>query len=408
MSGKRVLLLSFYYLPDICPGSFRAAALVDALLQKTGDDSVIDVITTMPNRFNTYKAQADPCERHSRLNIYRIHLPGHKNGMIDQSYAFLSFARAVVSKMKTEEYSFVIATSSRLMTAALGAYVSRMQGIGLYLDIRDIFVDTIKDVLSGHGIFLLKPFLSMLESFTIRSASKVNLVSEGFKPYFLKRYPEQHYSFFTNGVDPEFIEASSDGNDKVDAAVTDGSRDVVTVLYAGNIGEGQGLHSILPELALSLQGEVRFRVIGDGGRKVMLEKRLLEAGCTNVEVLPPIQRDRLLVEYRNADVLFLHLNDYAAFKKVLPSKLFEYAAFGQPVWAGVSGYAARFVSEEIENAAVFHPCDVNGAIASFRRLKLSRRNRVSFIRKYSRASIMNAMAADICNVADGNMQNGHC
>jgi len=32
----------------------------------------------------------------------------------------------------------------------------------------------------------------------------------------------------------------------------------------------------------------------------------------------------------DADVLFLHLNAYKAFEKVLPSKIFEYAATGRP------------------------------------------------------------------------------
>ena len=64
-------------------------------------------------------------------------------------------------------------------------------------------------------------------------------------------------------------------------------------------------------------------------------------------------------------MLFLHLGAHAAFEKVLPSKLFEYAALGKPVLAGVAGFAARFVREEISNAAVFPPCDVAGAVRAF-------------------------------------------
>ena len=48
----------------------------------------------------------------------------------------------------------------------------------------------------------------------------------------------------------------------------------------------------------------------------------------------------------STDVLFLHLNDYSAFRKVIPSKIFEYAATGKPIVAGVSGYAAEFLRHE--------------------------------------------------------------
>jgi glycosyltransferase involved in cell wall biosynthesis len=179
---------------------------------------------------------------------------------------------------------------------------------------------------------------------------------------------------------------------------------LVTVLYAGNLGEGQGLHAILPALAKKLYGRVVFRVIGDGGRKEALHRALAEAGVENVVLLPPVKRDTLIQEYLKADVLFLHLNDYDAFKKVLPSKIFEYAAMGKPVWAGVSGYPAEFIEAEVANAAVFKPCDVDGAVAAFQRLELKDTVRLDFIRKFSRSNIMQAMAADICTVAQKDIE----
>ena len=169
-------------------------------------------------------------------------------------------------------------------------------------------------------------------------------------------------------------------------------------LYAGNIGEGQGLHLILPELAGQMKGQVNFRVIGDGGRKEALLSALASRGIENVEILPPVGRDQLISEYQNADVLFLHLNDHDAFKKVLPSKLFEYAAMGKPVWAGVAGYAAEFVQSEISNASTFDPCDVEEAVRSFTNLVLQDNCRDDFLQKYARKHLMEQMAADILNM----------
>jgi hypothetical protein len=35
--------------------------------------------------------------------------------------------------------------------------------------------------------------------------------------------------------------------------------------------------------------------------------------------------------YQEAGALFLHQDDFSAFKKVLPSKLFEYTVMGSPI-----------------------------------------------------------------------------
>ena len=94
-------------------------------------------------------------------------------------------------------------------------------------------------------------------------------------------------------------------------------------------------------------------------------------------------------------VLFLHLNDLPAFLKVLPSKLFEYAATGKPLLAGVKGYCRSFLTEQLEGIGVFDPCDIEGAITAFEGLELDNYPRTAFCEKYARQRIMDEMALDI-------------
>src|ERR1035438_1523140 len=54
----RLLLLSFYFRPDLSAGSFRASALVDSLLAILPAGASIDVITTAPNRYSTFTREA--------------------------------------------------------------------------------------------------------------------------------------------------------------------------------------------------------------------------------------------------------------------------------------------------------------------------------------------------------------
>lgn len=392
MGRKRLkmLVLSFYFRPDLSAGSFRTTAFVDALKQKMPVDGQIDVLTTLPNRYSSFSVEAPAEERMPGLSIVRIALPRHQSGMFDQARAFVSFAREVSRQTRGQEYDLVFATSSRLMTAVLGAWVARKSRIPLYLDIRDIFVDTIKDVLPKHLAILTKPLFILLERWAINSASKVNLVSQGFTEYFSARYPGQRFSYFTNGIDDEFLSLPMPES-------TPRASDVVEVLYAGNLGEGQGLHAIVPDLAKRMQERIRFKIIGDGGRREVLRAALISAGVDNVELLPPMKRAQLIEAYQAADVLFLHLNDYDAFRKVLPSKLFEYGAMGKPIWAGVSGYAAEFVRAELDNSAVFHPCDAAEAERVFSQLRLQNEPRNRFTAKFARITIANEMANDVVN-----------
>ena len=381
----KVLVLSFYYAPDLCAGSFRTTALIEQLKQQPNLE--VEVITTMPNRYASFEAGAQEFEQTENVTIRRIALPSHKSGMLDQIKSFSAFYKQANKLVSNKKYDLVFATSSRLFTAFLGARIAKRINVPLYLDIRDIFVDTLKDVLNPKLTFLLKPFLTLVENYTFSSAKHINLVSKGFESYFVKRFKQPIFSWFTNGIDNEFLSASA----KIGKEKSENS--VLTVLYAGNIGEGQGLNTIIPKLAQLAGQAYQFKIIGDGGRK----NSLVEAskGITNISFHPPVNREQLIQEYLNADILFLHLNDYPAFEKVLPSKIFEYAAMGKPVLAGVGGYAAEFINKEVANAEVFYPSNHQQAVTSLDSLKLGQTNRDNFINKYTRVNIMAEMATSI-------------
>lgn len=388
--SRKVLFLTLYYPPDLCAGSFRAAALSKALLAHAGEDVQVDVITGQPSRYASFSPDAPEIETRGALTIRRVLLPARGNGFLAQVWLFLCFALAVLRVVRGQHYDLVVATSSRLMTACLGSLIAWRKGARLYLDIRDILVETLEGIFTrplwrpAIGVFAL------LERWAMARADRINLVSRGFLPYFQSRYPQGRFSFFSNGVDSEFLQAP--------AAAALPAGEPLNVLYAGNIGDGQGLHNILPGLAPRLSGRACFQVIGDGGRACLLGDAL--AGIDNVQLLAPMPRKHLQAYYEQADVLFLHLNDMPAFRRVLPSKLFEYAATGKPIWAGVAGYAAEFIAAELTNTAVFAPCDAEAALESFERLELGLTDRAAFVQRYGRARIMDEMAQDILQLLE--------
>lgn len=395
-----ILILTFYYPPDLSAGSFRMGALIDCLLPRLPHGARVDVLTTRPNRYASLETLSSDYEDGGALTIERISLPMHRSGMVDQAKAFFVFYRAVSRIVSRRQYDIVFATSSRLMTAFLGARIARRLRVPLYLDIRDIFLDTINDVLPGIRGKILMPILSQIERYAFGSATRINLVSEGFRGYFDKRYPAIPLDFFTNGIDEEFLVANWPSQEQPKGVP-------IRVLYAGNIGEGQGLHRILPQLGRLAGERYRFIIVGDGGRVTQLREESARAGAGNVEILPPVKRERLIQMYGEADVLFLHLNNYDAFTKVLPSKLFEYAATGKPMLAGVGGHAAEFLRRNVDNCGIFRPCDADAGLAALKGLILGVRPRQEFVKAFSRSEIMSRMADTVLRVAKPSGTHGH-
>ena len=124
---------------------------------------------------------------------------------------------------------------------------------------------------------------------------------------------------------------------------------------------------------------------------------------SEVEFLPPVDRSRLIQLYKDSDILFLHLNDYEVFKSVLPSKIFEYAATGKPILAGVGGFFADFLRSNIDNCQIFPPCNSISGFQAMEKLALGYTPRTSFKQEFARREIMERMAQTIVHLATGKL-----
>jgi len=388
---KRIVYLTFYFQPDLCAGSFRNSPLaIELANQAKNKDILIEVYTTLPNRYSTFDVEAPDYEEQNNLKIHRITLPPHKSGMIDQVFSFLKFYREVTRLNYGKKADLVFASSSRLFTAFLGYRIAKKLKIPLYLDIRDIFVDTMNDVFKSKLLKIIAlPALKQIEYRTFNYAKHINLISGGFNDYFNK-FNNCNLSFYTNGIDNEFLQ------EKNSPLKNELKNECKVIVYAGNIGEGQGLHRIIPQAAKLLGDTFQFLIIGDGGTKKKLQAEIIRLENTNVILKSPVNRSELQQIYSNADYLFLHLNDYPAFRKVLPSKIFELSTFNKTILAGVSGYSAKFIKDEINNSFVFNPCDFKSLVDFLLNYESPHSiDRSEFVQKFKRTNINNNMASSI-------------
>jgi glycosyltransferase involved in cell wall biosynthesis len=243
-----------------------------------------------------------------------------------------------------------------------------------------------KDVLKSKIVKLFAlPIMNFVERTSFSNATHINLISAGFKGYFA-RYPKPNYSFYTNGIDDEFIELpKSEPRES----------DVKRIVYAGNIGEGQGLHTIIPLLAKNLGPEFEFWIIGDGGAKSILQEELKRLQVSNVYLKKPVKRNELKAIYADCDFFLMHLNNYEAFKKVLPSKIFELGAYDKPIIAGVGGYANDFIKQYVSNTILFEPGNLQTCVKLLKEYEYRLEMRNDFINKFNRTNLNREMASSI-------------
>ena len=138
-----------------------------------------------------------------------------------------------------------------------------------------------------------------------------------------------------------------------------------------------------------------FRLVNVAGTE-NLARQAAEAGLKRLVFLSSVKV--------NGESLFMHLNDYKAFKRVLPSKIFEYAATGKPILAGVGGYAAEFIESNVPNASIFSPCEAGQALSSIKDLQINQTERAEFIRNYSREFISKQMVEEMLSIFEDNQK----
>ena len=385
----KIMVLTSNYPPDVSAGAFRTLALVQEL-NKSHAVSEIHVYTTCPNRYGSALTSPSYLKPEAKVKIIAVDVLPHKDKMHRKIIGFIQFFFGVLYQSKRMRYDIVYATSSKLMTAFLGCLIANMKDALLYVDIRDLFADSCKSLFPKGTKFTLYYFLRLVESYVFNRADGLNVVSAGFIPY-VKSLRKNHNLFcFTNGIDEIFAHQPK-SQKKIKYEITR------NLTYAGNIGDGQGLETIVPDVAKMLGENVKLCIVGDGARKKGLAECLERVGVKNVTLQPPMDRASLLSLYRCADILFLHLNSFEAFEKVLPSKIFEYAATGKPILAGVSGYAREFLKTELDGVFVFDPGDAVGMVEAFHGAVGGAvgYDRSEFCSKYNREKIMTQMSQSI-------------
>ena len=284
------------------------------------------------------------------------------------------------------------------MTSFVCMICARLSKKKYFIDIRDIFSDSLESSFKNnfvlkHLIFITK----LMEKNTYKNAAGVNIISPGFKSYFEKMgLDTSNWSRFTNGIDSEFINYDFKKNK------SHNKKKIIT--YAGNIGYAQGLHKFLPFILKNSSDDFEFHIYGDGKYKNVLMNLIKKDNLSNIKLFDPVKRSNLLEIYRESDALLITLNNKDAFSRVIPSKIFEYAATNKPIFGTLHGFSLEFVKNELDSQFVVSSDNYLGLRNSLNNLNhflnkpLSIENdNIDFHKRFKRSNIMEKLGKRVFN-----------
>ena len=271
------------------------------------------------------------------------------------SFMLSSFLHAAARR---DDFDVLIASAPPFLPHVSAAALSRMRGIPLVLEIRDLWPDYMVQLgMLKNG--KARAALFGLERRLLCAADHVVVVTESFRQRVIaKGVRPDRVDVIPNGVDLTHYHATEEAPPF--SALNKGS-DEFLVGYLGTFGKGQGLEYVVRAAELlEKQGcKIRFVLAGDGSELPGVKDEIEKLGVTNVTLHPPIPRSETRAFYNSCDVCLVPLAPIPIFSETIPSKIFEVMACERPLVASVSGEGAAIV-ERSRGGIRAEPGDAQG------------------------------------------------
>lgn len=328
----KILIYGINYAPELT-GIGKYTGEMAAYLAASGDE--VEVITAPP-----YYPQWEVAEAYRGAGYVKevidgvtvLRCPLYVPTAVSGARRILHEISFVVSSLRYwvpryfRSFDYILCVSPPFHLALLALPHKWIHGTPVINHIQDLQVDAARDL----GIIksdLLLGVLEKTEKWLLRQVTAVSTISTGMMAKIVKKGLKlKDLILFPNWVDEDLVyfvpktnsarnEWGYDDNDRI-------------VLYAGNLGEKQGLENIL-EVADRMKDVQRltFLIIGEGGAKSRLIAQAKTMGLTNVIFKPLQPLSRLAASLAAADV-HLVLQKKAAADLVMPSKLTNILAVG--------------------------------------------------------------------------------
>jgi glycosyltransferase involved in cell wall biosynthesis len=239
---------------------------------------------------------------------------------------------------------------SPILLSIPGIFISKIKGVKIILWVQDLWPESLMATKSIQNSLVIS-MVGHVVKWIYKSMDLILVQSHAFIDEVKKMTIEKDIKYYPNSVDPSFYNYSLKNHKDIEAEQK--NNDNFNVVFAGNVGIGQGVEVIVEAAKiLSETDNIQFVIYGSGSRLEWLEeqkkqynlKGIILKGRHPVESMPQL--------LSNASALLVTLSDEPIFAKTIPNKIQAYLAVGRPILACLNGEGARVINEAKAGIAV--------------------------------------------------------
>lgn len=334
----KVLVVSFYYEPEVGAAPSRITNLAKGL-KASGVD--VDVLTCLPNYpkgkiFDGYRGCFSMKEQIDGINVFRywtyatVSKNPVKRVLAMTSYAFAIWAFAFKRKL-IKSYERVIVQSPPIMVASSAMMLfKKVFGKNVVLNVSDLWPGSAVElgfVREGSVAFKI---LSAQERFIYRNSYAVMGQSQEIVGHVENMFPGKR-TFLYRNLQP--VEES--------ATTVKKKNESLRIVYAGLFGVAQDMLSLLKSIDFKDLG-VEMHLYG-GGNQIAEIQEYINGGDRNIWYHGYVSKQEVNAALSSYDVSIIPLA--ASIHGAVPSKIFDLLPAGVPILFSGAGEGARIVEE---------------------------------------------------------------
>ncbi|MCA9810008.1 MAG: glycosyltransferase family 4 protein, partial [Candidatus Dadabacteria bacterium] len=258
----------------------------------------VTVLTSFPNYpdgiiYKDYKSRSRRLFYRETIDGIKVvrafSLPTHLRSSIRRTLYYISFfLSSSLAGLFLKRSQVVIATSPSLFIGLTGLLLSRLKGMPLVFEVRDLWPEVIPAIGAGKESSLPYRFFDKVARTLYDKSDLIVVVTESFKEQIVssRGVSPDKIEIIENAVDTEFFKPQT-----VDPQTIENLdlKDRFVVTYIGTIGYTHGAEVILkaaPEIKRRIP-ELLFLLVGSGSDKERLVKLSKDSGLDNVRFLDP-------------------------------------------------------------------------------------------------------------------------
>lgn len=334
----RVLIVSFYYEPELGAAPSRITNLAKSL-KAAGVDA--DVLTCLPNYpkgkiFDGYRGRFSMKELLDGVNVYRcwtyatVSKNPLKRVLAMTSYAVTMWAFAFRRKLIKSYDRIIVQSPPILVSASAITLFKKLFGKNVILNVSDLWPGSAVELGFVRKDSISFKILSRLERFIYKNADSVMGQSQEIVEHVEAMFPGKR-TFLYRNLQP--------GATSTVAVKEKNPR--LKLVYAGLFGVAQGMLQLLESVDFVALG-VEMHLYG-GGNQVKDIQEYIKNGDKNIWYHGYVTKQQMNEELKKYDLSIIPLA--AAIHGAVPSKIFDLLPAGVPILFSGNGEGARIVKE---------------------------------------------------------------